>query len=353
MPCGQAGAILPASNRCLKGPFQIAFDFMRVVAISRPGGPETLVVEQRPRPTPGPGEVLLRVAAAGVNRPDCMQRRGQYPPPKGAPDWPGLEVAGQVEALGPGVKSPAVGERVCGLLPGGGYAEYCTVPSVHCLPVPPGVSMVEAAAIPETWFTVWTNLVDSGRLEAGDTLLVHGGASGIGTASIQIGTALGARVFVTAGSAEKVDFCLGLGAWAGACYRTENWAETFKEATGGRGADVILCMVGAPYLRDNLRSLKPGGRLVLIAALGGPQAQFDLRRIMLSRLWITGSTLRPRTTEEKAAIAKAIRKHLWPLLESGQLRPVVQRCFPLEQAAEAHALMEDNLTQGKLVLTLD
>ena len=326
---------------------------MRVVAISRPGGPETLVIERRARPTPGPGEVLVRVAAAGVNRPDCMQRRGQYPPPEGAPDWPGLEVAGEVEALGPGVNSPPLGERVCALLPGGGYAEYCAAPAVHCLPVPPGVSMVEAAAIPETWFTVWTNLVDSGRLEAGDTLLVHGGAGGIGTSAIQIGTALGARVFVTAGTHEKVKFCLGLGAWGGACYRTEDWPEAFKKATGGQGADVILCMIGAPYLRDNLRSLKSGGRLVLIAALGGPKAGLDLRRIMLSRLWITGSTLRPRTTDEKAAIAVAIRKHLWPLLAAGKLRPVVQRCFPLEQAAEAHALMEDNLTQGKLVLTID
>ena len=326
---------------------------MRVVAISRPGGPESLVIEQRPRPKPGPGEVLVRVAAAGVNRPDCMQRRGQYPPPEGAPDWPGLEVSGHVEAQGPGVELPALGEPVCALLAGGGYAEYCVAPAVLCLPVPSGVSMVEAAAIPETWITVWTNLIDSGRLKAGDTLLVHGGASGIGTSAIQIGTVLGARVFVTAGTPEKVRFCLDLGAWGGACYRTENWPEAFKTATGGQGADMVLCMVGAPYLRDNLRSLKPGGRLVLIAALGGPKTELDLRRIMLSRLWITGSTLRPRTTGEKAAIADAIRKHLWPLLESGKLRPVVQRCFPLERAAEAHALMEDNQTQGKLVLTIE
>ena len=281
-----------------------------------------------------------------------MQRRGQYPPPEGAPDWPGLEVAGQVEALGPGVRQPAVGERVCALLAGGGYAEYCVAPADLCLPVPPGVSMVEAAAIPETWFTVWTNLVDYGRLEAGNVLLVHGGASGIGTSAIQIGAALGARVFVTAGTPEKVRLCIDLGACGGACRRTEDWPEAFREAAGDQGADVILCMVGGPYLRDNLRSLKPEGRLVLIAALGGPKAELDVRRIMLSRLSITGSTLRPRPAAEKAAIAKAVRKRLWPLLESGQLRPVIQRCFPLEAAAEAHALMEANGTRGKLVLTL-
>ena len=325
---------------------------MRVVAISQPGGPEVLTVEQRPRPVPGRGEVLIRVAAAGVNRPDCMQRQGRYPPPEGAPEWPGLEVAGKVESVGPDVDTPAVGERVCALVAGGGYAEYCLAPASHCLPVPQGVTLVEAAAIPETWFTVWTNLVDSGGLAAGDTLVVHGGASGIGTAAIQIAGALGARVFVTAGSAEKVRFCRELGAWAGACYRTESWPEAFMSATGGGGADVILCMVGAPYLRDNLRCLKVGGRLVLIAALGGPKAELDVRRILMSRLWVTGSTLRPRSVEEKAAIAQAVKKHLWPLLAEGKLRPVVQRCFPLEKASEAHAMMDANLTQGKLVLTV-
>ena len=325
---------------------------MRVVAISRPGGPEVLTVERRPRPVPAPGEVLIRVAAAGVNRPDCMQREGIYPPPAGAPEWPGLEVAGHVDAVGEGVENPAVGEPVCALVPGGGYAEYCVAPAALCLSVPDGVSMAEAAAIPETWFTVWTNLVDGGRLRAGDTVLVHGGASGIGTAAIGIGNALGARVFVTAGSEDKVKFCLELGAWAGACYRTGDWPAALKSATGGKGVDVILCMVGAPYLRDNLRSLKPGGRLVLIAALGGPKTELDVRRVMMSRLWITGSTLRPRSNEEKAEIAAAVRQHLWPLLESGKLRPVVQRCFPLEQAEAAHAMMEANLTRGKLVLTI-
>ncbi len=326
---------------------------MRVVAISAPGGPEVLAVEERPRPVPGPGEVLIRIAAAGVNRPDCMQRQGHYPPPEGAPEWPGLEVAGHVAAQGPGVDSPGAGERVCALLPGGGYAEYCTAPAGLCLPVPDGVSMAEAAAIPETWFTVWTNLVDSGGFKAGNTLLVHGGASGIGTAAIQIGTALGAQVFVTAGTPEKVAFCLEQGAWGGACYREENWAEALRIATGGKGVDVILCMVGAPYLRDNLRSLKPGGRLVLIAALGGPKAELDVRRIMMARLSITGSTLRPRSLEEKTVIASAVRKQLWPLLESGKLRPVIQRCFPFDRAAQAHAMMESNLTQGKLVLTVE
>lgn len=326
---------------------------MRVVAISGPGGPEVLQLEQRPRPVPARGEALIRVAAAGVNRPDCMQRQGRYPPPQGAPEWPGLEVAGRVESVGADVDSCAVGERVCALVAGGGYAEYCLAPAAHCLPVPEGVSMVEAAAIPETWFTVWTNLVDSGRLGAGDTLLVHGGASGIGTAAIQIGQALRARVFVSAGTEEKVRFCRHLGAWGGACYQTESWPEAFMNATGGKGADVILCMVGAPYLRDNLRCLKPAGRLVLIAALGGSKAELDVRRIMMSRLWITGSTLRSRGVEEKGAIAAAVRTHLWPLLSSGQLRPVVQRCFPLEKAGEAHAMMEANLTQGKLVLTID
>lgn len=325
---------------------------MRVVVISRAGGPEVLAVERRPQPVPGAGEVLIRVAAAGVNRPDCLQRQGIYPPPAGAPEWPGLEVAGHVEAVGAGVEEPSVGEPVCALLPGGGYAEYCAAPAALCLPVPDGVSMAEAAAIPETWFTVWTNLVDAARLQDGDTLLVHGGASGIGTAAIGIGNALGARVFVTAGSEEKVRFCRELGAWGGACYRTEDWPEALKSATGGKGADVILCMVGAPHLRDNLRSLNPGGRLVLIAALGGPKAEIDIRRIMMSRLWITGSTLRPRSNAEKAEIAAAVRQRLWPQLESGELRPIVQRCFPLEQAAAAHAMMEANLTRGKLVLTV-
>lgn len=325
---------------------------MRVIAISEPGDPDVLVVEQRPRPEPGRGEVLIRVAAAGVNRPDCMQRQGVYPPPPGAPEWPGLEVAGHVVARGPEVRRPAVGEPVCALVAGGGYAEYCTASSALCLPVPNGISMTEAAAIPETWFTVWTNLVDGAQLQAGDTLLVHGGAGGIGTAAIQIGTALGARVFVTAGSEEKAKFCLELGAWGAACYRTQDWPEAFRAATDGRGADVILCMVGAPYLRDNLRSLNPGGRLVLIAALGGAKAELDVRRILMSRLWITGSTLRPRSDGEKAAIARAVRQHLWPKLKSGELRPVVQRCFPLEEAAAAHTMMEANLTRGKLVLTV-
>lgn len=325
---------------------------MRVVAISRPGGPEVLVIERRPRPAPAPGEVLIRVAAAGVNRPDCMQRQGIYPPPAGAPEWPGLEVAGYVDAIGEGVENPIVGEPVCALVPGGGYAEYCVAPAVLCLPVPDGLSMAEAAAIPETWFTVWTNLVDAGRLQAGDIVLVHGGASGIGTAAIGIANALGARVFVTAGSEEKVRFCRDLGAWGGACYRIEDWAAALKSATAGKGVDVVLCMVGAPYLRDNLRSLKPGGRLVLIAALGGPKTEFDIRRVMMSHLWITGSTLRPRPTEEKAEIAGAVREHLWPLLASGELRPVVQRSFPLEEAEAAHVMMEANLTRGKLVLTI-
>ncbi len=326
---------------------------MRVVAIPRPGGPEVLVVEQRPRPVPGPGEVLIRVAAAGVNRPDCMQRQGIYPPPAGAPEWPGLEVAGHVEAVGEGVGNAIVGQPVCALVPGGGYAEYCVAPSSHCLPIPNGVSMTEAAAIPETWFTVWTNLVDAGRLQAGDTILVHGGASGIGTAAIGIGNALGARVFVTAGTEEKVEFCRELGAWGGACYRTEDWPAVLKTATAGKGVDVILCMVGAPYLRDNLRSLRQGGRLVLIAALGGPKTELDVRRVMMSRLWITGSTLRPRSNDEKAEIAGAVHERLWPLLETGQLRPVVQCSFPLEKAAKAHTMMEANLTRGKLVLTID
>ena len=303
-------------------------------------------------PVPGPGEVRIRVAASGVNRPDCMQREGRYPPPEGAPDWPGLEVAGHVDKLGPEVTSLALGAPVCALLPGGGYAEYCVAPASLCLPVPQGVSLAEAAAIPETWFTVWTNLVDSGRLRESETLLVHGGASGIGTAAVQIGQALGARVFITAGTSEKVDFCRALGAADGWCYRTESWPQAFKQATGGKGADVILCMVGAPYLRDNLRSLKAEGRLVLIAALGGPRAEVDVRRIMMSRLSITGSTLRPRGMDEKAAIARSVKARLWPLLASGKLKPVVQRCFPLEKASEAHAMMDANLTQGKLVLTV-
>ncbi|WP_446831948.1 NAD(P)H-quinone oxidoreductase [Candidatus Foliamicus sp.] len=326
---------------------------MRVVAISEPGGPEVLRIEERPKPVPSSGQVLIRVKAAGVNRPDCMQRQGHYPPPPGAPDWPGLEVSGIIESVGSDVDGLAAGQRVCALVAGGGYAEYCLAYAAHCLPVPDSVSLTEAAAIPETWFTVWTNLIDSGRLAAGNTLLVHGGASGIGCAAIQIGRALGTRVFVTAGSEEKVRFCRQLGAWSGACRRTENWPEAFMEACDGKGADVILCMVGGPYLRDNLRCLSPGGRLVLIAALGGPKTELDLRRIMMARLSITGSTLRPRSIEDKADIARAVQANLWPLLEDGSLRPVIQRCFPLEKAHEAHTMMEANLTQGKLILSVD
>ena len=325
---------------------------MTAIEIREPGGPEVLVPAERPRPAPGPGEVLVNVAAAGVNRPDVMQRRGSYPPPPGASDIPGLEIAGTVEEAGAGVTEWRVGDRVCALVAGGGYAEYCTAPVPQCLPVPAGMDFAAAAAIPETFFTVWANVFERGRLRPGESLLVHGGSSGIGTTAIQLGRAFGARVFATAGSAEKCAACERLGAERAVNYRETDFVAAITEAIGGRGVDVILDMVGGDYVPRNLDLLATEGRLVQIAFVAGAKAQIDLRQIMQRRLSVTGSTLRPRSVAEKGAIARALHEHVWPLLESGTVKPVIHQTFPLREAAEAHRVLEAGAHIGKLVLVV-
>ena len=325
---------------------------MTAVEIARPGGPEVLTPVTRPVPRPGHGEVLIEVAAAGINRPDMLQRAGAYPPPPGASDLPGLEVAGAVVAVGPGVVSPLVGEKVCALTPGGGYAEYCVAPAPHTLPFPAGLDAVAAAALPETHFTVWTNLFERGRLGAGESVLVHGGASGIGTCAIQLAAAFGARVFATAGSARKCRACEDLGAERAIDYRDDDFVAAVKQATGGRGVDVILDMVAGAYVARDIEALADDGRLVIIAFLGGARAEINLNPVMRRRLTITGSTLRPRSVEKKAEIAAALRRAVWPLLEAGRVRPVLHRTFALAEAAAAHALMEEGDHIGKIVLTV-
>jgi NADPH:quinone reductase len=325
---------------------------MAAVEIAQPGGPEVLRPARRPRPRPGPGEVLIAVEAAGVNRPDVLQRQGHYPPPPGASDIPGLEVAGGIAELGDGVREWSVGDRVCALLAGGGYAELALAPAPQCLPIPAGLTAVEAAALPETFFTVWTNVFERGRLRAGETLLVHGGSSGIGTAAIALARAKGARVFATAGSADKCAACERLGAERAIDYRQEDFVEVVRAATGGRGVDVVLDMVGGDYTPRNLACLATDGRLVQIAFLRGPQVQVDLRAVLQRRLTITGSSLRPRSVDEKGALARAVREHVWPLIEDGRVRPVVHATFPLEQAAAAHRLMESSAHIGKIVLAV-
>ncbi len=325
-------------------------DLMTVVEITEPGGPEKLVPARRPLPRPAPGEVLIRVAAAGVNRPDCLQRQGGYPPPPGASDIPGLEVAGVIVALGNGVDGWMVGDEVCALLTGGGYAEYCTAPAAQCLPIPAGLTLQQAAALPETFFTVWSNVFDRARLQPGETLLIHGGASGIGTTAIQLARALGSRVLVTVGGGEKVQPCLDLGAERVIDYRAEDFVQVVKETTGNRGVDVILDMVGGDYVQRNLSALAVEGRLVFIAFLRGAKVELNLAPVMMKRLTITGSTLRARPVEHKALIAAALRKTVWPLLASGAIRPLIDRIFPLTEAAAAHALMESNRHIGKLLL---
>jgi NADPH2:quinone reductase len=323
---------------------------MRAIAIREPGGPEVLVPTMLPTPVPGEGEILIRVAAAGVNRPDVMQRQGLYPPPAGAPATPGLEVAGTVVAAGPGVARWCVGDAVMALVPGGGYAEYALAHASHALPVPHGLDLLEAAAVPETFFTVWTNVFERGRLQAGEWLLVHGGTSGIGTTAIMLAKARGARVIATAGSAEKCAACLKLGADAAINYRTQDFVAEVMAATSGHGADVILDMVGADYAARNHKAAAVEGRIVQIAGLGGAKATVELWVIMAKRLTHTGSTLRPRSIAEKAAIAAAVEREVLPLLARGQCRPLIHAIFPLEQAAAAHALMESSTHVGKLVL---
>ena len=327
-------------------------DTMTAIAIASPGGPEVLQPVRLPVPVPGEGEVLIRLEAAGVNRPDVFQRLGLYPPPPGAPETPGLEGAGTVVALGPGAEGFALGDKVMALLPGGGYAEYAVAPAANCLPVPDGLSMVEAAAIPETFFTVWTNVFDRGRLKAGETFLVHGGASGIGTTAVQMASALGAKVFTTVGGAGKIEPLKALGAHRVIDYETEDFVEVIKAETGKKGVDVILDMVGGDYVQRNVACMATEGRLVYIAFLKGAQVDVNLMAVMLKRLTITGSTLRIRSVAEKAAIAASLRENVWPLLSSGRIRPVIDTVFPLADAAGAHARMDDRGHLGKVVLSI-
>jgi putative PIG3 family NAD(P)H quinone oxidoreductase len=323
---------------------------MQAVEIPEAGPPEVLRACTRPVPAPGLGEVLIRVAAAGVNRPDCLQRAGGYPPPPGASDLPGLEVAGTVVAVAPDVTSPAVGDRVCALVAGGGYAEYCAAPAVQCLPVPASLSLVEAAAVPETFFTVWANVFERGRLARGEALLVHGGASGIGTTAIQLGAAFGARVFATAGSDAKCALCFRLGAELAINYRTHRFLDVLLDATQKRGVDVILDMVGASYLPDNIRLLREDGRLVFIAALGGTKGELNISQVFLKRLTLTGSTLRNRPAAEKGRLARALHAAVWPLLEDRAVVPEIQHVLPLAEAVQAHRILEANEAMGKVVL---
>src|SRR6266567_2491018 len=315
---------------------------MTVIAIRAPGGPDVLVPERRALPRPAEGEVLVKVAAAGVNRPDVMQRQGLYPPPAGATDIPGLEIAGEVVALGIGVKRWKAGDKVMALVVGGGYAEYCRAHESHALPVPEGLTLVAAAAIPETFFTVWHNAFERGRLKAGETLLVHGGSSGIGTAAIQLAKAFGARVIATAGSAEKCDACRRLGADVAVNYKSEDFVAATKTATDGKGADVILDIVGGDYIERNYEAAAVEGRIVQIAFMGSPKAEVNFQRIMLKRLHHTGSTLRSRSITDKGAIASELEEKALPLITSGKVKPMIYKTFPLDQASAAHALMESD-----------
>jgi NADPH2:quinone reductase len=327
-------------------------EIMRAIRVAAPGGPEAMALAAAPRPSPGAGEVLVKVEAAGVNRVDVMQRRGVYPPPPGAPDILGLEVAGEVVALGPGASRHALGARVAALVPGGGYAEYCLVHESNALPIPRGLSAVEAAAIPEAFFTVWTNVFERGALKAGETLLAHGGSSGIGTTAIQLAKAFGARVIATAGSDEKARECVRLGADRAINYCNEDFVAATLAATGGKGADVILDMVGGDYVARNYAAAAIGGRIVQIAFLRGQRVEIDLGVLMAKRLFHTGSALRPRSVGQKAAIAEALRAKVWPLLADGRCKPVIDSVFPLAEAAEAHRRMESSAHIGKIVLTL-
>jgi NADPH2:quinone reductase len=326
---------------------------MTAIAVPTPGGCDALVAQMRPLPKPGAGEILIKVAAAGVNRPDVLQRQGHYPPPPGASDIPGLEVAGEVVALGENANRFIVGDKVCALVPGGGYAQFCKVHATNALPVPKGLTLVEAAAIPETFFTVWTNVFDRGRLRKGESFLVHGGSSGIGTTAIMLAKAFGARVMATAGSDDKCESCRALGADVAINYRTQDFTEAVKAATQGRGADLILDMVGGDYVARNYEAAAEEGRIVQIAFLKDPKVTLDLRRLMVKRLTHTGSTLRPRSPEQKALIARSLEEKVWPLLAQGRCKPVIHATFKLTDAPKAHALMESSAHIGKIVLTVD
>jgi NADPH2:quinone reductase len=325
---------------------------MTAIAIRAPGGPEVLVPEERPVPNPGAGEVLVKLTAAGVNRPDVMQRLGSYPPPPGASDIPGLEIAGEVAAAGPGATRFKPGDKVTTLVAGGGYAEYCPVHETNALPAPATLSLIEAAAIPETFFTVWHNVFERGKLKSGETLLVHGGTSGIGTTAIQLAKAFGARVITTAGTAEKCAACRKLGADVAVNYRSEDFVAATKTATGGKGAELILDMVGGDYIQRNYEAAAVEGRIVQIAFQGSSRANVDFLRIMLKRLTHTGSTLRARSVTDKAGIARALEANVWPLIAAGKVKPVIYRTFPLREASAAHALMETSTHIGKIVLTV-
>ncbi|NNU34843.1 NAD(P)H-quinone oxidoreductase [Mucilaginibacter sp. S1162] len=326
---------------------------MKAVVIIHPGAPEVLQIAERPIPTYGPNEVLVKVAAAGVNRPDVAQRKGHYPPPADAPqDIPGLEIAGVITDTGANVTRFKVGDKVCALVVGGGYAEYCNVPEGQCLPIPGNLTFIEAASLPETFFTVWSNVFDRARLQPGESLLIHGGSSGIGVTAIQMAKALGTTVYVTAGSKEKCKFCEDLGADKAINYKTEDFTALIKEITKGKGVDVILDMVGGDYTSRNLQSLANDGRLVLINMVEGKDTQIDLSLILRKRLTITGSALRARDVGFKSEIAAALQKNIWPLIASGQIKPVINAVFPASKAADAHTLMESSNHIGKIVLDL-
>jgi NADPH2:quinone reductase len=324
---------------------------MNAIEIAGFGGPEVLKPARRPVPRPGPGEVLIEVAAAGVNRPDVLQRQGGYRPPPGASDLPGLEIAGRIAQLGPDVTGWRPGDGACALVAGGGYAEFCTAPAPQCLPIPRGLDAIKAAAVPETFFTVWTNVFDRGRLKPGESFLVHGGSSGIGTTAIQLAREFGARVFATAGSPEKCAACVKLGAQKAIDHRREDFVSAILEATDNKGVDVILDMVGGSYINRNLKVLALEGRLVQIAFLEGSKAEIDVGPLMMKRQTLTGSTLRPRSVAEKGAIAQSLRDKVWPLIEAGKVGPVIFKTFPLAEAAAAHRLMESSSHIGKIVLT--
>ncbi|MBB6128019.1 NAD(P)H-quinone oxidoreductase [Mucilaginibacter lappiensis] len=325
---------------------------MKAIVITQPGAPSVLQIAEKPKPGYAPNEVLVKVMAAGVNRPDVKQREGKYPPPAGViQDIPGLEIAGTIVETGAAITQWKIGDKVCALIAGGGYAEYCNAPEGQCLPVPEGLSFIEAASLPETFFTVWSNVFDRANLKGNETLLVHGGSSGIGVTAIQMAKALGHPVYVTAGSDEKCRFCEQLGATKAINYKTESFTDVIKQLTNGKGIDVILDMIGGDYTPGNIQSLAVEGRLVMINTMKGKDAQVDLAQVMMKRLVITGSTLRARDLAFKAAIAKNLQKNIWPLLASGQIKPVIYKVFKAEEAAQAHELMESSEHTGKIVLS--